>query len=86
MVRTNSNAWWEIYCLEHGIQPDGKMKYAAKNFDILFEKKQVSREILNFEPTLKKPSDNSLNSLIAQTVSLIDEYMACSMMYRFVST
>jgi hypothetical protein len=23
------NACWELYCLEHGIQPDGQVKYGS---------------------------------------------------------
>lgn len=30
------NSCWELYCLEHGIQPDGMMARFDFNFDIKF--------------------------------------------------
>lgn len=38
------NACWELYCLEHGIQPDGQVKYALR----------ATLRIINFEVCSRK--------------------------------
>lgn len=28
------NACWELYCLEHGIQPDGQVHFSRRDFNV----------------------------------------------------
>lgn len=39
-----SNACWELFCLEHGIEPNGnlKKKYSTGNFTSFFSQTQVN--------------------------------------------
>ena len=56
------NACWELYCLEHGIQPDGKMlegqkKFSDNSFDTFFSEtdsgKHLPRSVfIDLEPTV----------------------------------
>jgi len=56
------NACWELYCLEHGIQPDGKMlegqkKFSDDSFDTFFSEtdsgKHLPRSVfIDLEPTV----------------------------------
>lgn len=72
------NACWELYCLEHGIQPDGQMPSDKTvgaeddSFNTFFSEtgsgKHVPRAVfIDLEPTVVGKS--FLNSLFSQKIS-----------------
>ncbi|XP_055958865.1 tubulin alpha-2/alpha-4 chain-like [Patella vulgata] len=76
------NACWELYCLEHGIQPDGQMPSdktiggGDDSFNTFFSEtgagKHVPRAVfVDLEPTVVGPTYTNLNRLIGQIVSSI---------------
>lgn len=84
------NACWELYCLEHGIQPDGQLSISQYQ-DYYLAKSRLPLNLLLFVTTGQMPSDKSVgggddsfNTFFSETGNLKETNFKCCIVFKCV--